>query len=81
VFARAQSASVMVGASEATGFSGSLREEKGRAPSDGNLNGDLLDGRDSSYFLPRTSKATDADKLDGIDSTGFVQIQALIGKQ
>jgi len=38
-----------------------------------NLNADLLDGRDSTYFLPTTGKAADANKLDGIDSTGFVR--------
>jgi hypothetical protein len=32
-----------------------------------------LDGHDSSYFLSTTGKAADADKLDGIDSAGFVQ--------
>jgi hypothetical protein len=36
-----------------------------------NLNADLLDGRDSTYFLAKTAKAADADKLDGLDSTGF----------
>jgi hypothetical protein len=35
------------------------------------LNADLVDGRDSTYFLAKGSKAADADKLDGIDSTGF----------
>jgi hypothetical protein len=38
-----------------------------------NLNADLLDSHDSTYFLPKTGKAANADKLDGIDSTGFVQ--------
>jgi hypothetical protein len=37
-----------------------------------NLNVDQLDNRDSTYFLPKTGKAADSDKLDGIDSTGFV---------
>ncbi len=41
-----------------------------RVPS---LNADLLDGRDSTYFLPKTGKAANADKLDGIDAMGFVQ--------
>jgi hypothetical protein len=38
-----------------------------------NLNADLLDDRDSTYFLPKTSKAADADKLDGLDSLSFTQ--------
>ena len=37
-----------------------------------NLNADQLDGRDSAYFLPRTAKAADADKLDGLDSTALL---------
>jgi hypothetical protein len=37
------------------------------------LNADQLDSHDSSYFLPKTGKAADADKLDGIDSSGFTQ--------
>jgi hypothetical protein len=37
-----------------------------------NLNADLLDSHDSAYFLPKTGKAADSDKLDGVDSTGFV---------
>jgi len=41
-----------------------------RVPS---LNSDLLDARDSTYFLPKTGKAANSDKLDGIDSTGFIQ--------
>ena len=40
-----------------------------------NLNADLLDSHDSTYFLPKTGKAADADKLDGIDSTGFLRNQ------
>jgi hypothetical protein len=31
-----------------------------------NLNADQLDGRSSEYFLPKTGKAADSDKLDGI---------------
>lgn len=38
-----------------------------------NLNADQLDGRDSAYFLPKTAKAADADKLDGLDSTALVR--------
>jgi hypothetical protein len=38
-----------------------------------NLNADTLDGKDSTYFLPKTGKAANSDKLDGIDSTGFVR--------
>ena len=38
-----------------------------------NLNADTVDGRDSTYFLPKTGKASDSDKLDGIDSTGLIQ--------
>ena len=36
------------------------------------LDADLLDGHDSSYFLPTTGKAADSDKLDGEDSTRFI---------
>ena len=35
------------------------------------LDADLLDGHDSTYFLPATGKASDADELDGISSSGF----------
>jgi hypothetical protein len=41
-----------------------------------NLNADQLDGRDSSYFLPKTSKVADADRLDGLDSSEFVRGQS-----
>jgi hypothetical protein len=37
------------------------------------LNADQLDGRSSEYFLPKTAKAADSDKLDGIDAGGFMQ--------
>ncbi len=33
------------------------------------LNADLLDGRESNQFVTITDKASDADKLDGLDST------------
>jgi hypothetical protein len=42
-----------------------------------NLNADQLDNHDSTYFLPKTAKAADADKLDGIDSTGFARAKKL----
>lgn len=38
-----------------------------------NLNVDLFDDHNSTFFLPTTGKAANSDKLDGIDSTGFVQ--------
>jgi hypothetical protein len=38
-----------------------------------NLNSDELDGNSSSAFLGAGQKAADSDKLDGIDSTNFVQ--------
>jgi hypothetical protein len=38
-----------------------------------NLNADRLDGHDSSYFLPVFGKAADANALDGIDSSGFIE--------
>jgi hypothetical protein len=34
---------------------------------------DLLDGKDYSWFLPKTGKAVDADKLDGLNSTSFLR--------
>jgi hypothetical protein len=37
-----------------------------------NLNADTLDGKDESAFLGKTETASDSDKLDGINSTGFV---------
>jgi hypothetical protein len=37
------------------------------------LDASLLDGHDSSYFLPTTGKAADANQLDGINSTGFTR--------
>ncbi len=40
-----------------------------------NLNADLLDGNDSSAFLPAAGTAVNADQLDGIDSTGFLKGQ------
>jgi hypothetical protein len=45
-------------------------DQSARVP---NLNADLLDGRDSTYFLPTTGKAANADKLDGLDSLSFTQ--------
>jgi hypothetical protein len=36
-----------------------------------NLNGDKLDGLDSTAFLRMTGKAADANLLDGMDSTAF----------
>lgn len=36
-----------------------------------NLNGDKLDGLDSTAFLRATGKAADANLLDGMDSTAF----------
>src|SRR5436190_12339157 len=38
-----------------------------------NLNSDQLDGRDSTNFLPKSGKAADSAKLDGIDSSGLIQ--------
>ena len=38
------------------------------------LDASLLDGHDSSYFLPTTGKAADANELDGINSTGFARL-------
>jgi hypothetical protein len=40
------------------------------------LDASLLDGHDSTYFLPTTGKAADANTLDGINSTGFGQLSA-----
>lgn len=40
------------------------------------LDASLLDGLDSSFFLPKTGKAADADELDGINSTGFARLSA-----
>ena len=37
------------------------------------LDASLLDSHDSSYFLPTTGKAADADKLDGLNSTAFAK--------
>src|SRR6478736_1677897 len=37
-----------------------------------NLNADMLDGIDSTAFLPAGGKAADSNLLDGIDSTGFI---------
>ncbi len=34
-----------------------------------NLNSDMLDGKDSTAFLGANEKATDADKIDGVDSS------------
>lgn len=38
-----------------------------------NLNADTLDGQEASAFLGANAKAADADKLDGLDSTQFIQ--------
>ena len=38
------------------------------------LDASLLDGHDSSYFLPTTGKAADANLLDGINSSGFAKL-------
>jgi hypothetical protein len=49
------------------------------APVDGSgsgLDASLLDGHDSSYFLPTTGKAADANLLDGINSSGFARLSA-----
>ena len=40
------------------------------------LNASLLDGHDSTYFWPAAGKASDADELDGINSTGFGRLSA-----
>ena len=40
------------------------------------LDASLLDGHDSSYFLPTTGKAADANTLDGINSSGFSRLSA-----
>jgi hypothetical protein len=37
------------------------------------LDASLLDGHDSSYFLPTTGKAADANLLDGINSSSFAR--------
>lgn len=37
------------------------------------LDASLLDGHDSSYFLPTTGKAADANELDGLNSTAFAR--------
>lgn len=37
------------------------------------LNADMVDGKHSAAFLPVAGKAADSDKLDGLDSTAFVQ--------
>lgn len=37
------------------------------------LNADFVDGQHASEFLGVTAKADDSDKLDGIDSTGFIR--------
>jgi hypothetical protein len=37
------------------------------------LNADMVDGKHASAFLPAMGKAADSDKLDGIDSTGFLR--------
>lgn len=36
----------------------------------------LLDGKDYTWFLPKTGKAVDADKLDGLNSTSFLRSTA-----
>ena len=38
-----------------------------------NLNVDKLDGTDSTACLPKTGKAADSDKLDGLDSSSFAR--------
>ena len=38
-----------------------------------NLNADRLDGQNANAFLGATAKAADADKLDGIDASGYVK--------
>lgn len=40
------------------------------------LDASLLDGHDSTYFLPASGKAADADELDGISSSGFAKLSA-----
>jgi len=40
------------------------------------LDASLLDGNDSSYFLPASGKAADANLLDGINSSGFARLSA-----
>jgi hypothetical protein len=40
------------------------------------LDASLLDGFNSTYFLPASGKAADADELDGINSTGFGRLSA-----
>jgi hypothetical protein len=40
------------------------------------LDASLLDGFNSTYFLPATGKAADADELDGITSSGFARLSA-----
>lgn len=37
---------------------------------------DLLDGKDYTWFLPKTGKSVDADKLDGLNSTSFLRSTA-----
>ena len=39
----------------------------GQSPKVANLDADLVDGFDSSAFLPAGAKAVDSDKLDGLD--------------
>jgi hypothetical protein len=44
----------------------------GKVPS---LNTDLLDGRDSSFFLPATGTAADANKLGGFPASTFYRLR------
>jgi hypothetical protein len=40
------------------------------------LDASLLDGHDSSYFLPTSGKAADANLLDGLNSSAFPKLSA-----
>ena len=62
----------LVGKTGKTGAAGSARARRARRARPARRDGYTKTEADAA-FLGKTSKAADADKLDGIDSTGFIQ--------